>query len=65
MGKPGQNRGNPNNAKNQYKTPLSFDLMWGKPGKTQIMSKINIKQHKIKISVGENWGKPKNCFDLI
>ena len=25
--------GDPNDAKNQYKTPLSFYLRWGKPGK--------------------------------
>ena len=60
-----KNKETSNNAKSQYKTPLNFDLRRGKPGKTQIMPKINIKQHKIKISVGENWGKPKNCFDLI
>ena len=55
---------NPKYAKHQYKTPLSFDLRWGKPGKTLVMPKININQHKIKISDGENWGNPNNCFDL-
>jgi hypothetical protein len=44
---------------------LSYDIRWGKPGKTQNMPKINVKHHKIKISGGENQGKPNNCFDLI
>ena len=37
---------------------LSYDIRWGKPGKTQNVPKINVKHHKIKISGGENRGKP-------